>query len=318
MIDFKLKAATVVLLEGSREIRRLVKSALLRIGFGTVRECKTADKARSLMETANPDLLILDLDLDNAAVCALIQDIRRSHLGNNPFVVIIGLTRNPEKPVIQCGLDAGTDDLVRKPVSTQLLTERISNLIQNRKEFIATSDYVGPQRGKGVRPDDEEVAQVKVPNSLREKATGKKATKVDDKEIERVAYTVTLQRVYSLVLDAIDIIDRLESAAAKGAGGDGMAEDIGQLSALVSEIKDVKLPDAVRNLSQLTASMDTILAAVEQTSAPSSRQFALLRLHTQAIAATMRGDHSASDDVAAALGRVAGSGSGDGEMAASD
>ncbi len=318
MIDSKLNAATVVLLEKNREIRGLVKSALLGIGFGTVQECKSTDKARSLMATAKPDLLVLDLDLDNAAVCALIQDIRHSQIGNNPFVIIIGLTQNPDKPVIQCALDAGTDDLVRKPVSTQLLIERINNLIQNRKEFIATSDYVGPQRGKGVRPDDEEVAQVKVPNSLREKATGKKTATVDDREIERAAYTVTLQRVYSLVVDAIDIIDRLESAAAEGAGGGGMAEDIGQLSALVSQIKDVKLPDAIRNLSQLTASMDTVLAAVEQTSSPSIRQFALLRLHAQAIAATMRGDHNASDDVAAALGQVTAPASGDGEMAAND
>ncbi|MFQ5958483.1 MAG: response regulator [Alphaproteobacteria bacterium] len=318
MIDLRLRSASVVLLEENGDIRRLVKSALLGIGFGTVHECETADKARSVTGSANPDLLVLDLDFDNAAVCSLIQDIRHARLGDNPFVVIIGLTHSPEEPVIQCALDAGTDDLVRKPVSTRLLTDRITNLIQNRKEFIATSDYVGPQRGKGVRSEGEEVAQVKVPNSLRAKATGNKSTKSGDKEIKRAAHTVTLQRVYSLVLSIITLADRLEHLASQGLNGNSLADEIAKLCDLVAEVEGVKLPDTVRNLSQITASMDNVMWTVAQMSSPPPRQFALLRLHAQAIAATMRGDHNASDEVATVLGKISRPDTEDEQLAAGD
>ena len=143
----KLKSATVVLLESNSLMRRLVKSALLGIGFGFVHDCRSIDQARdAALCDVKPDVFVLDLDIDTDTVCEMISDIRHSRLGDNPFVIIIGMTLNPEEPVIQFVLDTGTDDVVAKPVSATILTERIAYLTENRKEFVATAGYLGPQR----------------------------------------------------------------------------------------------------------------------------------------------------------------------------
>ena len=313
-----LKSASVVLLEYHGATRRAVKSTLFGIGFGMVHDCRTIDEVRSAAERAKPDIFILDLDVDNDAVSSLIQDIRYSRLGENPFVVIVGMTQHPAEPVIQRILDAGTDDLVTKPLSTKLLTGRITNLIQNRKEFIATSGYLGPQRGKGVRPENEEVVQVKVPNSLRDKASGKIRTAPDDLEIKRASHAITLHRLYGLVLPIINISMRLERAVSDDSDDGGVGRHIGQLARLVSEIKAIALPETVCDLSRLTASLEHVVGALVETASPTPSQFELVRLHAQAIAATMRGDVDASFEVVAAFGEVVDPNIGNGKRAVSE
>ncbi len=294
-----LKSANVVLLEENGAVRRLVKSTLLGIGFGTVNECGTADLARRIVEGTECDLIIVDLDHEDEAVCYIINDIRHARLGNNPFVTIIGLSHTPAEAVIEKVLDAGTDDLVRKPISTKLLSERITNLIQNRKDFVATSDYVGPQRSKGVRPETEEAAKVEVPNRLRDKASGTKKRdgegQVDEKAIQRAAEAVNLQRLSGLVLLIINQSAQLEKAAASGANSVDITEDVAKLSHLVAEAKRIKLSHGVLGTSQLNASMARVMMAISESPAPSVCQIEVLRLHAQAIAAATRGDNSAAD-----------------------
>jgi DNA-binding response OmpR family regulator len=68
-------------------------------------------------------------------------------------VVIVALTKRPALEVVRAALAAGSDDMVVKPVTARALRERVVNQIENRKEFIATDDYVGPDR----RADDREL-----------------------------------------------------------------------------------------------------------------------------------------------------------------
>jgi DNA-binding response OmpR family regulator len=308
MIDMDLKSANVVLLEENSAIRRLVKSTLLGIGFGTVNECGTAEAARRIVESTESDLLIVDLDHEGEAVCAIINDIRHARVGNNPFVTIIGLSHSPAEEVIEKVLDAGTDDLVRKPISTKLLSERITNLIQNRKDFVATSDYVGPQRSKGVRPETENAAKVEVPNRLRDKVYGNKrrdgAGKIDEGAIQRAAEAVNLQRLSGLVLLIINKSAQLEGAIAGGASSVDIVEDVSRLSHLVSEAKRIRLSQGVHDTSQLNASMARVMTAISESPAPSVRQVEVLRLHAQAIAATTRGDTTAAGKVVSAFNEV--------------
>jgi DNA-binding response OmpR family regulator len=319
MIDLELKSATVVLLEENGVVRRLVKSTLLGIGFGTVSECGTAGAARHTVGSTEFDLLIVDLDHEGEAVCDIINDIRHARLGNNPFVTIIGLSHSPAEAVINKVLDAGTDDLVRKPISAKLLSERITNLIQNRKDFVATSDYVGPQRSNGVRPETEAAAKVEVPNRLRDKVSGAKKRgsdgKVDENAIQRAAEAVNLQRLSGLVLLIINQSAQLEEVVAGGANSVDIIENVAKLSHLVAEAKLVKLSQGVLGTAQLNASMARVMMAISESPAPSVRQIEVLRLHAQAIAAATRGDGSAADKVVSAFNEITTS---DGQPAAAD
>ena len=298
----KLKSATVVLLEINGEMRRLVKSALLGIGFGFVHDCRTVDQVRdAAVADTKPDIFVLDLDKDQDMICEMISDIRHSRLGDNPFVIIIGMTQYPEEMVVQNVLDSGTDDVVAKPVSAKILSERIAYLTEHRKDFVAAPGYLGPQRAKGVRPEMEEAAQVKVPNSLSVKASGKALTKVDEIEIRRAANSFTLQRLYGILLPIINISMELEKSTTEDFERGGYEQDITKIVGLLGEIKGIDMPETVRDLDHLTASLENVVDDLAAAPTPSPRQFEIVRLHAQAIAATMRGDNASSSDVVTAF-----------------
>ena len=302
MISTKLKSATVVLLEINGEMRRLVKSALLGIGFGFVHDCRTVEQVRdAAVADTKPDIFVLDLDKDQDTICEIISDIRHSRLGDNPFVIIIGMTQYPEEMVVQHVLDSGTDDVVAKPVSAKILSERIAYLTEHRKDFVAAPGYLGPRRAKGVRPEMEAAAQVKVPNSLNVKASGKALTKVDEIEIRRAANSFTLQRLYGILLPIINISMELEKSSTEDFERGGYEQDIAKIVGLLGEIKGIDMPETVRDLDHLTSSLETVVDDLTAAPTPSSRQFEIVRLHAQAIAATMRGDNASSSDVVTAF-----------------
>lgn len=302
--DMHLENVNVVLLEEKSNIRVLVKSILRGIGFGNIFECRDVGRARSLVEVNAPDLLILDLDLNYEAVCKLIRDVRQQRIGKNPFVVAIGMTWNPEPTLIQTALDAGSDDVVKKPISTQILIERVTNLIDNRKEFIAAPDYVGPCRGKGVRTENEEFAQLKVPNSLRQKATGKKEVEIDERMIARAAYVIGVQRLNGLVFEIADNVGQIERRADENGGDIRSDEEIRHISELVARIQELSQVESVQNLTTLVSSLSECMATVDRAAAPTMRQLAMVRLHAEAIAAALRGETARSDDVTSALGEA--------------
>ena len=216
-------------------------------------------------------------------------------------------------------LDAGTDDLVRKPISIKLLTDRITYLIENRKDFVATSGYVGPERRKGVRPENEAAAQVAVPNSLREKAAGeKKSAIVDEAETKRAAEAVAIQKLSGLTLLIISHSSRIEQAITAGVQGDALIDDIAQISGRVADTRSLAIPEARHNLRQLIASMNRIMVGITETASPTCRQIEVLRLHAQAVAATIRGDDNATDKVVMAFGDIGELDDGDLRRAAAD
>jgi hypothetical protein len=67
--------------------------------------------------------------------------------------------------IVQQVVNSGADDLVARPMSTALLGERIKGLVERRKPFVVTSDYIGPDRRRD--PGRNSAERLEVPNSLK-------------------------------------------------------------------------------------------------------------------------------------------------------
>ena len=70
---------------------------------------------------------------------------------------------------------------------------------------------------------------------------------------------------------------------------------------LLGEIRGIEMPETVRDLNHLTTSLEKVVDTLAGADSPSPRQFEIVRLHAQAIAATMRGDNQGSSDVVTAF-----------------
>ena len=69
-------------------------------------------------------------------------------------------------------IESGSDDLLPKPLSSGHLISRIEQLVQARKSFVVTSEYIGPDR-RNTEERESEITLLQVPNSLRVKVTGR-------------------------------------------------------------------------------------------------------------------------------------------------
>ena len=117
-------AATVLVVEDEAKIRDLVRLYLEREGLSVVTTASGAG-AISLVETVEPDLIVLDLrlpDVDGEAVAAEVRRSRRTP--------ILMLTAKSSEADRIAGLELGADDYLTKPFSPRELVLRVQAILR--------------------------------------------------------------------------------------------------------------------------------------------------------------------------------------------
>jgi DNA-binding response OmpR family regulator len=90
------------------------------------------------LKAENPDLMILDLmmpKMDGFAVCKELQDPRWSKYKNIPILILTSVREEASRRryELETGLELDVDDYVEKPMSPDVLLERVSTLIKKKK-----------------------------------------------------------------------------------------------------------------------------------------------------------------------------------------
>ncbi|HEY1720308.1 MAG TPA: response regulator [Magnetospirillaceae bacterium] len=156
----------------NQQLRSTFRRALKEAGASEVSEAGNLEGVVKLLDNIAIDLFMVDADMEGN-FCEIAQKIRNQALGKNPFVAVIAMTGIAEARSIQKILGSGVDDLLIKPVSLDVVIDRIRNLIDARKPFVVTHNYIGPdRRGVAARTEKNPLVPVEVPNTLRAKATG--------------------------------------------------------------------------------------------------------------------------------------------------
>lgn len=293
----------VVLLDPNLRMRTLMRGALLGVGFRNIYECRSAEEVIGIVAMQPIDLLILDLDADTEEVCALIRDIREGKIGSNPYVVTMALTWTPEQEMIARTLESGADDLIAKPVSPKMLADRTQNLVRNRKDFVVTTGYVGPDRRGGKRANATDLPLIKVPNTLRYKITGDASAAASPSAIEAARRNVKMHRVYRLSVEISMEAKKLERQLALASNQNEVLETA-TLKPLVDQANALIAEEGLSKLAPIGDSMRALVTSVLQARAPTEADFEVLRLHSQAIAATIHDPEAAAELVASALNQA--------------
>ncbi len=91
------------------------------------------------LKSENPDLLILDLlmpKMDGFAVCKELQDPRWSKFKNMPILILTSVREEASRRryELETGLELDVDDYVEKPVSPDVLLERVTKLLKKKRK----------------------------------------------------------------------------------------------------------------------------------------------------------------------------------------
>lgn len=128
--------SSILLVEDDQTIRLTVEFALTKAGYAVT----TASDGAAALEyahSANPDLILLDLMLPKVSGLDVARSLR-AHNDEVPIIMLTALDREEDK--IR-GLDAGADDYITKPFSTDELLARIrANM---RRAGVSTSKSSG-------------------------------------------------------------------------------------------------------------------------------------------------------------------------------
>ena len=202
MPTYRLDDVRLVLAEPKMDVRRELEQALRDRGFREILATGNMLPIRNAIEDGNVDLLIGDTTLPEGDLSDLIFDMRHGKIGDDPFLVTITLVSNPDNAMVRRVVDSGTDTVLLKPFSADDLVDRVFQLVEARKRFVVTTDYIGPDRRQKRRPGTMDIPQVQVPNPLRDRVFGQvdarrrkrsvdaATARINEQKVERHAYQI--------------------------------------------------------------------------------------------------------------------------------
>jgi len=235
MADIDYARATVLLFDPVHVNQRTTRYALFEIGFRQI-ECvaSLADFKTALADSA-PTLIVAESSATDTDIFNLVRSVRRGDVGGNPFVVMLLTTWSRDTSHIRKAIECGADDVIVRPFSTMFAEERVKTLIKGRKDFIVTSDYIGPDRRKDTERSTD-APPIAVPNFL-------KATVENDEQalnngqqwVKEAREAVTGERVRRVAMRIVISVE-LE-ASKKSEGKVPVALDVKDLQRAARELR---------------------------------------------------------------------------------
>lgn len=178
----------MVVADTRAEVRSGLRSALSVSGLH-INNIRDGGDAATLYDAldrkSGPDVIICDARFAGEDIAEMFRAVRHNELGRNPFVSLIGVTWDGSSDDVHRMINSGVDYLLKAPFAPAQITDRLDLLIDQRKPFVVTPDYVGPDRRETPdRAQQTSLKLIEVPNSLREKAYGLYRPEVFEQKVD--------------------------------------------------------------------------------------------------------------------------------------
>ncbi len=176
-----------------------VRGILRDIGFREIEVRRDAGSLQEFLHATDVDLLVSEVDFDGGDTFEMINTLRHGGLGRDPFTPVLGFTWKATPDKVSRAANSGADGLLTQPAWEQRFRSAIETVIERRKPFVVTTDYVGPdRRGEDDMRNGQEIPLIAVPNALRRTVTGlpdavpfaAAMVMIQEQKVERHAYQI--------------------------------------------------------------------------------------------------------------------------------
>ena len=307
MANGQLENIQVLLANPKPEMRRLMHDALRGFGLRNLRDCVNYGELKlGLSSEVAADLIIAAAIMPGGDVPALISQYRSGEIGNNPFVPIIMMTWNADAGVIKAAVDCGVDYILAAPVAPADVFKRIDLLVNNRKPFVVTSDYIGPDRRRDPSRGDSSIPLIDVPNTLRaksmgedmdmtslESAIGDTMSEINEQRLVRHSYQVNL------------LVEMILPAYETGDVAPVIRVHMDKLCRVAEEVSDRLLGSKFEHVSELCQNLRDVTASISaRWENPNRKDVELLRPLSQAILASFNPERDSTEMAGEITGMV--------------
>lgn len=235
MAETDYARAPVLLFDPVHANQRTTRYALFEIGFRKIDCVSSLRDLKGGLAEGSPVMVVAESSATDADVFKVVRSIRRGELGNNPYIVILLTTWSRDTTHIRRAIECGADDLIVRPFSTMFAEERVRTLIKARKEFIVTSDYIGPDRRKQGNDRASNAQSIEVPNLLR--ATVEQDTEALSRGSQWIREANTAVSGERMRRVAMRIVVNVELFLSKPDGEGGLKVDLEDMLRSARELK---------------------------------------------------------------------------------
>jgi CheY-like chemotaxis protein len=147
---YRFDRLRILVVDDNVHMRKLVVTILQAFGADQIYEAIDGEKAWSIMRDSNPDVVVLDWQMEGMSGLDFAKQIRTSPQTPNPFVPIIMLTGHTHIEQVRQARDAGVNEFLAKPVSVKAILSRLISVIEHPRPYVRTKSYFGPCRRRRV------------------------------------------------------------------------------------------------------------------------------------------------------------------------
>jgi two-component system chemotaxis response regulator CheY len=141
---YDLSALRFLIVEQHLVMRLLYRSLLRAFDILHVADSGDMIEALQRFQRSSPDVILLDWSPSFPGLDFL--KMVRSPKSPNRFVPVILISSYTEPVAVLQARDAGVTSFLAKPVTAQLIYQRICMAIENQRPFIDTATFFGPDR----------------------------------------------------------------------------------------------------------------------------------------------------------------------------
>lgn len=303
MPKYQIDAISVALADTNQQLRASLKGVLHHHGFRQIQDANTVVALEEIVRNNSPDLILCDVDLPEGEserpvgnVCQMINRLRHNKVGQNPFASVILFIEEPNETTIRQASMAGIDDIQIKPVVAQKVINRVEFLIEKRKPFVVTTDYIGPDRRKGARAGSQEIPLVDVPNTIAAKANGTYNPSMVHHEIKQTLWDINAQKIERHAFQVSYLVERIVPAYREGKINKEVLDHVKRLVIVSKDIVDRLEDSDYGHIADLAETLKTVARSLyDSGTEPRSKDLNLLSELATAISATFKMDQSSAE-----------------------
>ncbi|TAN61704.1 MAG: response regulator [Magnetospirillum sp.] len=151
-IDVDLSPITALIIDDSRYARSFIKTALQSFGIRTILEASDGPSGLEILRERAVQLIIVDQDMSPMNGIDFTRYLRSGDLVTCVDIAVLMVSGDAAKEVVVEARNAGVNEFLIKPVSTDSLYRRVRNVLVNPKAFVRTPSFTGPDRRTLSRP----------------------------------------------------------------------------------------------------------------------------------------------------------------------
>jgi two-component system, chemotaxis family, chemotaxis protein CheY len=144
--DKAFAALKIAVIDDEPHMRRVIRALLNAIGVRQVIEADDGYAGLQLLEQQAPHIVILDWEMPHLSGPEFMRIVRSPGQFPFPTVPVLMLTGHGEKARVLEAMNSGINEFLLKPVSAQMLADRLKAMLHCPRPFVREQDYFGPAR----------------------------------------------------------------------------------------------------------------------------------------------------------------------------